>query len=62
MILKKIFKKSTNKVTDTLIIYLIGNTIDVINDKFITKEMSKKQAVNGIEVWWVFLKYKGCYS
>ena len=50
MILKKIFKKSTNKVTDTLIIYLIGNTIDVINDKFITKEMSKKQAVNGIEV------------
>jgi hypothetical protein len=35
------FKKSSNKVADTLIIYLIGNTIDMINDRIITKEIAK---------------------
>lgn len=44
------FKKSANKVADTLIIYLIGNKIDMINDRIITKEIAKKQVANRIKV------------
>lgn len=44
------FKKSANKVADTLIIDLIGNKIDMINDRTITKEIAKKQTANRIEV------------
>ena len=51
-------KNISNKDKEEIIIYLIGNKIDMIDDRIITKEMAEKQAKElGLKYYEVSCKY-----